>query len=377
MPAAPIVDAASDVSYKTMFKLAKLIDFPDFVKNAEADDPTTVKALPPTVFADAINRKFPCHTKAATWLSQLYFLNARPQYPTRRASEVQDRISKAAAFFAISESVDKARAGWDGHQKTAQTIAPKDHAIVINNQQNPTYALPINNPENIKAAAQEIVGNRSNYPFDIRHLASRRILHAAREHQVQLPEQADEYLHKAAGFGTTLPARAAEKLALRTIMMPKGASQERLLGAKLASAVAKMKEIPNEELVKLAHLVDRIDAEFNIHRHYDEGVEAPEEIFFELTSRKAASVRNDYIQLTTGTIIPREAVEKLPIDKIAATLGADFLKAITADGSLDIDCEKFARVAATLPRGDAMLLERAIEAAGEIQTPQFEQLVED
>lgn len=371
MPVAQIVDAVSDTSHQTLFKISKLVDIPEFVKNAESDDPATIKELKQSVFADPVNRKFPCHTKAATWLSQLYFLDNRHKYPTRRAHEVQGRISKAAAFFAVDNSIKKAAARWSEHQNTAQELSSTDYAIVTDAHR----ALPINNPENIKAAAKTLSEKRANFPFEMRHLAARRILHAAREQQVQIPQLTDEYLHKAAGFGTTLPERAAEKLSLRILMMPKTASDERLTGAKLAKTVANMEEIPNAELVKLANIVDRIDAEFGLHKHYAEGVDTPEEIFFELTTRKAAAVRNDFVQLTTGTVFPLSEFEKLPVSKIASSLGADFLKAITSDGNLDIDLDKFARVAPTLPRSDAELLERAIEAAGGIDAPEFDSLV--
>ena len=57
--------------------------------------------------------------------------------------------------------------------------------------------------------------------------------------------------------------------------------------------------------------------------------------------------------------------DAVPPAKIAAMLGNDFSKAVMADGSLEVDLEKFARVAKTLPRNDALLLERAIASAGE------------
>jgi len=349
---------------------------PDFVKNAAPTDPSEISALPRQVFADAINRKFPCHTKSATWLSQLYFLESRHMYPTRRASEVQDRISKAAAYFAIGGDVKSAASEWEKHQLTTRELGDGDYAVVTDHNGEKIRALPIANAEDVVKAASTVVQNRKNYPFDLRHIAARKILHKASELQVQLDDVVENYLYKAAGFGTTTPERAAEKLGLRVLMMPKSASDMRTRGAKLAKTVAAMEEIPIKELVKLAQLVDRIDAEFGIRHHYDEGVETPEEIFFELTEKKAHKVKDSYIQLTTGTLLPIEVIGKLPTDKLAAALGNDFLKAVTADKSLDIDLDKFARIARTLPRNDAMLLERAIAAAGEkLEQPEFSDVV--
>jgi hypothetical protein len=372
-----VADVTDDRSHQIMFKLSRLLEFPDFVKNANTLEADDVAKLPQQVFADPVNRKFPCHTKAATWLSQLYFLESCHNYPTRQSSEVQERINKAAAYFAISDMVKEAADLWNEHNTPTQTIADKDYAMVFTRDGETIRHLPINNAENIKAAAQRLYEKQARYPFDLRQIAARKILHNATEHQAQLPDEVDEYLYKAAGFGTTTPERAAEKMGLRTLMMPKESGDMRIKMAKLTKSVSQMSEIPLGELTKLAEIVDRVDTEFGFYQHYDEGVDTPEEIFFELTQKKASALKNEYIQLTTGTMLPVDLINELPIDKIAAALGNDFLEAITDDASLDIDLEKFARVVPTLPRNDAIILERAIQAAGKtIEQPSFADLVE-
>jgi len=52
------------------------------------------------------------------------------------------------------------------------------------------------------------------------------------------------------------------------------------------------------------------------------------------------------------------------LQKVAGALGEDFVKAVMAPDSLDIDMDKFAAVAKTLPRNDALILERALQSAG-------------
>lgn len=360
-----------------LYKLSRLLEFPEFVKEAETIDADEVATLPQQVFADPANRKFPCHTKSATWLSQLYFLESRHNYPTRRAQEVQDRINKAAAYFAIADMTKEASDTWEAHNTPAQALSDADYAIAVEQDGEPIRLLPINNAENVKAAAQRLYEKQARYPFDLRQVAARKILHNATEHQAQLSDDVEEYLYKAAGFGMTTPERAAEKMGLRTLMMPESAGDMRIKMAKLTKTVANMEEIPVGELSKLAAIVDRVDTEYGFYRHYDEGIDTPEEIFFELTEKKASAIKDDYIRLTTGTLLPIDLVNRIPIDKVAAALGEDFLKAITADASLDIDLEKFARVAPTLPRNDAVILERAIQAAGEtLEQPTFADMVE-
>jgi hypothetical protein len=371
-----VADVTDDQSNKMLYKFSRLIDFPKFVKEAEAIEPAEVATLPQQVFADPTARKFPCHTKAATWLSQLYFLEAQHNYPTLRAQEVQGRINKAAAYFAIEDTTKEAAELWEQHNTPEQIVDDKDYAMIFEQDGKTVRHLPINNEVNIKAAAQKLFEKQARYPFDLRQIAARKILHNATEHKAQLDDTVEEYLYKAAGFGMTTPARAAEKLGMRALMMPKEAGDMRTKMAKLTKSVLAMKEIPLPELTKLAEIVDRVDTEFGFYQHYNDGIDTPEEIFFELTEKRASALKNEYIQLTTGTLLPVDMIHALPIAKIATTVGADFLKAIISDSNLDIDIEKFARVAPTLPRDDALLLERAIQSAGaSIKQPTFADIV--
>lgn len=369
-----LADATDDRSHRTLFKLAKLVDFPQFVKEAEELDTADLSKMPQAVFADPVNRKFPCHTKAATWLSQLYFLESRHLYPTKVANAVQDRITKNAAYFAIEGQTKEAASKWEAHNTPTDFV--DDYAMTFEYKGETKHALPINNAENVKAAADRLSNNVQKYPFELRQVAARKILRNASKYEVKLANETEEYLYKAAGYGMTTPDRAAEKLGLRTLMMPKSAGDMRIRMAKLTKSVSQMQEIPLSELTKLANIVDRVDTECGFHHHYAEGVDTPEEIFFELTEKKASTAKDDFIQLTTGSLIPVDSLPDLPLDKIAAAVGEDFLKAIISDGSLDIDITKFARLAPTLPRNDALLLERALQAAGEtMDVPSFESLI--
>jgi hypothetical protein len=138
--------------------------------------------------------------------------------------------------------------------------------------------------------------------------------------------------------------------------------------AQLAKAVSGMKEIPKpDDMVKLARIIDRLDRDQGFHKYYDVGVETPEEMFFGLTEKKARAVRDGHFQLTTGTVVPFAALQKIELSKIAKVLGDDFMKAVATNDSLGIDLEKFGKIASTLPRNDASLLERALHAAGALE----------
>ena len=75
------VDYCDDTNHQRLHKLMKLANVPEFVTSAPvpANDEVLngIKQLPAAVFADTASRKFPLHTKAATWLAQAYFSHDR------------------------------------------------------------------------------------------------------------------------------------------------------------------------------------------------------------------------------------------------------------------------------------------------------------
>jgi hypothetical protein len=358
------VDYCADTNHQRLHKLSRLMKLPDFVETAPTIEQSDVAALPPEVFADPVNRKFPLHTKAATWLAQAYFSHDRHLYPTPQANVVQDKIDKAAQYWGIEGFTKQAR----GEVETFMSEVPPDlketdYALIIEQDGRKVPMLPIHTAENVKAAAATLYNMRSKCPYEWRLIGSRKILHKAAELSVEFENGLGEYLTKAAGLGSVFPEYAAEHLAHRMMMIPDSQKETKVATAKLAKAVSNMPGLPGaQQLVKLAAIVDRIDREQGFTKYYDEaGLETPEEIFFALTQEKAASIRNSYLMLTTGSTVPFEALHNAPLAKIASTMG--FLDRVQDDASLDVSISKFAKIASTLPRDDAALLERLFRAS--------------
>jgi hypothetical protein len=221
----------------------------------------------------------------------------------------------------------------------------------------------------VKAAAAVLFSKRAEFPYDWRRVAARKILHKAAEHQATLDDTLSEYLVKAAGFGSTMPKVAGEAIAKRQLMLPESEEALRNMTAKLAMSVAGMNGVPKpDEMVKIARVIDRLDREQGFTAYYDQGVDTPEEMFFGLTEKKANALRDGHFQLTTGTIVPYAALERIPLAKVAKSIGDDFVQRITSDDAMSIDLEKFGQLASTLPRGDASILEKALAAAGALET---------
>jgi hypothetical protein len=373
------IDFYRDINQQQLYAIDKLYGLPEFVKKAEVEAPSEVAALPSQVYADTRRRIFPCHTKAATWLAQAYFCAAKPTYNTYEAALVQERITKSAEYWGIRGLIEGFRKSWAKLASEERgDISDADHALVVEWEGQKVRRMPMPNALSVKLAGEYLHANRAKYPYTWRKAAARKILARALHYDglaakgvkvagmelgpTHFDPETQNYLERAAGFGVTHPAKVAEKLAARVIMLGKRHSAVREKLAMMAKAAAESDHLKPQALQKLAELVDLFDRETGLCNRYHEGVELPEEMFFDVLAKEAEAALESHVVLTTGNVYPLGVFLQVPLEKIAAALGNEFSNAVrSADGA--IDPVKFAEVAPTLPRGDAMLLERALEAA--------------
>ena len=373
-------DHVDDVNHQQLYSIDKLVGTPQFVKDAQLEDPGKIRDLPSTAFADAVRRKFPCHTKEATWLSNAYFSQCREAYQTKEAEAVKARLHKFANYFGIRGLLDQFDASW---RKVAGYDAPglqdSSYALVAEVDGQKVRRMPLVSPMAVKAAGEFLVANRSSYPYPVRRAVARNILKAAMRFDdmakngrvkfagaefgiYQFPPETLSYLEKAAGLGASHPKWVAEKIAQRVLLCGKNEAL-RLKLASVALAVSKMDSLDAGNAEKLAALIDSADNELGIRGNYHDGIDMPEEICYQVLSKEAEAVVASYVRLQTGKLVPLEALLSLPMHKFAALLGEDFTKSVQGEG-IEVDPVKFAAVVQSLPRDDAVLIEQAL---GEIE----------
>jgi len=375
-------DFYDDANQQQLYTLDRLYGLPKFVKEAEQEEKAGINRLPSHVFADRVRRKFPCHTKAATWLAQAYFCLAEPQYSKEERALVQDRITKQAAYWGVKNTTDRLRTTW---QKLASTERPEvgdaDHALVVDmGEGKKMRRMPMPNAMSVKLAGEYLFANRYNYPYQWRRAASRRILKKAMEYDakfregekvagaglgvLQFDDDTQEYLERASGFGMCHPKQAAEQLSRRALMISSRFNDVREKIATIAQELHEMEECDAELLHKVAEAVDWADRQTGLCKQYHLGIDLPEEMFFQVLEKEAEAVINNHVTLTTGNSWPIEVFSHLPAQKVAEVLGGDIADALEGNHGL-LDLEKFAEIAPTLPRPDAELLETALKAAAE------------
>lgn len=370
-----LTDFYDDLNLQQVYAFERLTGVPEFVKSA-SPDPTSIAALPSEAFADPAHRKFPCHTKAATWLANAYFQHNKGFYSASETRQIESRLKKHAAYWQIGNLVDQFNTKWEKLStfNEPENLPDEQYALVFKMDDQVIRRMPMPTPASVKAAAEYFYANRQQYTYPMRKMAARRILSRAIEFDemhkrgelevtspgTRLSPDTQEYLERAAGFGMTHPALVAEKIAQRVLMVR---AKNPEVGAKLAELSLELAEKESTspgELSKLAEVIDAVDRDTGLYSYYHQGVEMPEEFLFDVLEKNASDVLDSQVVLTTGNTYPVGLLLQMQTEKIAEVLGSEFVDAISTAGALDAN--KIAEIVPTLPRTDAVLLERAIEA---------------
>ncbi len=363
-----ILDPAADANKAELTKLAKRYDFPDFVKSADLDatmQPAASVAV--NSYADPVRKKFACHSPAATWLSAMYFHEKSAEYHPKDQERICHRFEKMADYFAI-------RPAYDAVVKRASDLRGSDqlpdssYAYVwqANDGAKERY-YPMTSSQQVKAAAEWLYDNRDRMPFSDRNTIGNKILEKAGRYGAALGDNLTDFIEKQAGRGIPDPKELYTLLDRRASLAK---TQEHRDGIqKLASSIQNTAHIALQpaELVKLATTVDMIDNAIGLTGKYTDLLPRPEDVIFKVTYTKAASDMSQLCSMQTGNIYEKDQLAKLAREDVEGLFGTDFANEVCT--GLEVDSEKIADVASTLPRPDAELLEQLLGEVG--QHPQM------
>ena len=91
-----LMDFVSDFNPTGLYRTFSAVAAPSFVEDADVLTPEYVSTLHKTAFADPSKREFPCHTKAASWLSAAYFFGSGLTNPP-----VEENIKSACKIHGV------------------------------------------------------------------------------------------------------------------------------------------------------------------------------------------------------------------------------------------------------------------------------------
>jgi hypothetical protein len=357
------VDPTTDKTKSELVKIADAFNLPDFVKAADLDATMHPENIAVTAYADPYSQRYPCHTAAATWLSTAYFATKRGSFNLKHQKKIQERLEKAAAYFAISGLCSDLYSKAELQKQSNLTDSDFAYVYQVGDQKERHY--PITTAEEVKTAAQWLHDNQDNFIFADRNTVADKIYTKAVAKNVDLGEKLAEFIEKQAGYGVPDISNVHQALTNRALLAVN--KEHRASIEKLAEEVTEKPELflDRQSAIKLAATIDQLDYSLGIKGKYGSLLPRPEDIVFTVAIQKAASACSDACELQTGNVYTKDQLAKLARQDLIELFGDDFAK--EACVGLQVDPEKLASIAHTLPKPDAELLEKLLKEAG--QTP--------
>lgn len=372
-----VADAAT--GGKELYRLSTLYPFPVFVKQA---NPEIHLAVPPGTTtancADPRNAQFWCHTKISTWLSHLFYAEKRAEFHPKDRAQIEKRLDQFATYHHIQPECAQIKSRYEELHKEATAALPDSmYAYVWQPETGQKVRqYPLRSAMEVKAAADWFVQYRDQIPFEKRRVMAGKILEKAAAYGAGLGDAA-EALERANGRGVCDPAKVVDMIEKRALLVPAAAGvtvdeEGKQVGCglreqfrKMAATVRSMprKALQPQMLVKLAQTVDTLDRQLGLVASYGKGISRPEDVIFEATFTKAASELAAHVATTTGKYYEKKAFRRLPLADVEALFGSDFAGRVKTPLG-EIDAEKMAEEAATLPRPDAQLLDGLLSENG-------------
>lgn len=378
MPA--LMDHVADVANggTELYRLAQLYPLPDFVKTADQSLHLQVpQGVAPTIYADPVNKQFPCHTNVSTWLSHLFYQEKRAEFHPKNQAQIEKRLAQYANYFKIKAACDAITQRWQELHKTAEDTLPDSafaYVWVGENNEKQRH-LVMRNPMEVKVAAEYVSQYHDRFSFPQRHGMAKRILEKAANLGASLGQHT-QYLERQAGRGVCDPAEVVEAIEKRAMCIhaDTGATRDgsgNLTGG-LRASFKKMaqciKESPAQALqpdmlVKLAETLDQLDRQWKLDELYGKALTRPEDVIFKNTFSKTAEDLTKHVATTSGKTYEKSAFRKLALSEVRSLFGEDFAEQVKTPLGV-IDPEKMASLVPTLPRPDAQLLDGLLSDNG-------------
>ncbi len=362
-----ILDHTCDLSGRETHRLQALYGQPEWVKSASHEqkcgDP---EQLPSHIYADPTRKLYPCHTKAATWMSAAFFYDRKSQHDPAKAELIEARILKAADYFACRGDVDALREKINRNVADELTKLSNDDFAVVWNYADGTVDRhwPLRNAKEVQFASQQFAKHRDKFAFVDRHRIANKILDKALEFGAHL-EGRDELLDKTAARGGCSARDAAAAFQKRAELTkrthPDGSAEMQKMAAVILEFPAQARGL--DSLIKLAGHLDTYDRLTSLNKLYDAGgLARPEETLFAVGEKCASDFVQAHVETTTGNTYAISDLEKVAVEQVREWMGDEFVEAVTL-GDIFVDGTKMAAIVPTLDRGAAAMFDRMMEAA--------------
>lgn len=360
-----VLDHTQDLTRAETHRLTSIYAPPEFVKQADhkrlCGEP---EEMQPHMYADQINRLYPAHTAAATWMSTLFLLDKKAHHAPADFARLEDRLTKAANFFQIQPAIKELKEKMAADEgNTLARLPDSDFALVwVGENGSKERHYPLRNRMEVKMASAWFQKHRDKFAFDDRHQIATKILDRSEKLGAAVEDR--EGLLKTAACGLCAAGDIATMLEKRATMVARSHPQHSTEMMALAGKVRNNTHGSRDPAIrlKMAGIVDQFDRETLLNRLYKDGLERPEEILFQVREKAASEFIDAHFTTTTGSIYEKSAMDQLSLEHIRRWMGQDFADEVST-GGMYVDTEKLAEIARTLPRNDAEMFDRMASEA--------------
>ena len=367
MPELPM-DQAHDNLGAELYRLRSLYTPPPWVKAASEEALKGDGDMPAGCYADPAGRRYPVHTRAATWLSTAYFLDKVASLDAAYRDRVGESLSRMADYWAISgpvasltEEVIKA----SGERQAA--LADDDFALVERVGDGPVgRCYPLRNAEEVKAAAAWLVRYRDEFPLVDRRTIAGKIMAKAAAWGADVGPVAGELSLLAGGGGCDL-SLAVDALDRRGTLLarrePATAATLRKLAAMLRAGELDAADAGVATAVATA--LDDADRGHGLASLYGEGgLDRPEDVMAAVAEKRAADDAAGRVTLASGSEYARDQLAGVvDLGTVRGHMGDAFAD-LVASPLGRVDAVKLAAAAAEARGDDAAAFDRMMIEAG-------------
>ena len=163
-------DIQTDFSHKDLYTFLKVASIPEYVKEAEIDDCSTIQGFSKLAFADQKFMAYPINTAARTYVSNTYFQNKKAaivdKFGASHAATIEKNIKEAAELFDISKDIENYNS--ELNIKEAADYS-QDYILTVKTAEDEEMSFyPVKTKQDLIKAACDFAKNTKNYPFDWR-----------------------------------------------------------------------------------------------------------------------------------------------------------------------------------------------------------------
>ena len=294
-------------------RVAKTYNLPSYVVEFDLVNINS-NGLPSQAFADPINRKWPCHTKAACYMSNLKFWESEVLNPDG-SPEVGKELLKRADMWKITSDLKS-----EVLTKVAKThvinsvsdLNDSDFALIEHDGSEKVRLYPVIDEETTKLAAHQFYDNRHLMPINWRMQIATKLHEKFAEYSIDsIDDQVLDYVAKAAGKGITTPSGLGSIFTKRAELLrahKRGDLANQM--DKIAATISKQK-MTKELCQKCAAALDKIDTESSLYKDYARGLPLPEEDCHSILYKDAAAFISQFVKLANGSVYSYSDVTKM------------------------------------------------------------------